>query len=107
MRAGTATATPRYIDWPHVRRGNLIKIIGARSSEAPRGLPHNISEWTAVPNQDPDYDVIRRAAVLAENPYHANTYDVKQMALRILHYERNAQQANNRRGRAGQMYSKG
>ena len=60
-----------------------------------------------MPDQDPEYDVIRRATVLADNPYHANTYDVKQMALRILHYERNAQLANNHKGRAGQMYSKG
>jgi hypothetical protein len=58
-------------------------------------------------DQDPDYDVIRRAAILADNPYHANTHDVKQMALRILNYERNAQQAVNYRGRTGQMYAKG
>lgn len=60
-----------------------------------------------MPDQDPEYDVIGRATVLADNPYHANTYDVKQMALRILHYERNAQRAKHYQGRAGQMYSKG
>ena len=59
------------------------------------------------PDQNSDYDVIRRAAVLADNPYHANVYDVKQMALRILNYERNAQQANSYKGHPGQMYAKG
>ena len=60
-----------------------------------------------MPDQDPEYDFVRRAAVLADNPYHANTHDVKQMALRILNYERNAQQAVNYRGRTGPMYAKG
>jgi hypothetical protein len=59
-----------------------------------------------TPDHNSDYDVIRRAAVLADNPYHANVFDVKQMALRILNYERNAQQANDL-GRPRRMYAKG
>jgi hypothetical protein len=62
-------------------------------------------------DQNPEYDLVRRAVILADNPYHANSYDVKQMALRILQYEKNAQQNAQRidsyRVRAGQMYSKG
>jgi len=58
-------------------------------------------------DQNAEYDLVGRAAVLADNPYHANVQDVKQMALRILNYEKNAQALKNLRGRAGRMYAKG
>jgi hypothetical protein len=58
-------------------------------------------------DQNPEYDLIGRATILADNPYHANSYDVKQMALRILHYEKTARAINSHRVPAGRLYSKG
>lgn len=57
-------------------------------------------------DQNPEYDLIGRAAALADNPYHASSYDVEQMALRILHYEKTALQIKNHRVPAGRLYSK-
>jgi hypothetical protein len=58
-------------------------------------------------DQNPEYNLVGRAAILADNPYHANSHDVRQMARRILQYEKNAQRIDNYGPRAGRVYSKG
>jgi hypothetical protein len=44
--------------------------------------------------QKPEYDVVKRAAVLEKDPQSATLIDVKRMASRIMNDEKNAPQPN-------------
>lgn len=60
-----------------------------------------------------EYDLVRRAAILADNPNHANVEDVRLMAQRILDMEKTAAAQKNAAVQIAQavharpMYSKG
>lgn len=47
-----------------------------------------------VDKQKPEYDVVKRAAKLLDNPKSATPTDVKRMASRIMNDEKNAPQPN-------------
>jgi hypothetical protein len=67
----------------------------------------HVLEFSVSPILKTEYDVVRRAAILADNPNHANVEDVRLMAQRILDLERLNSIKTAQRAGAAKPYVKG
>ncbi len=66
-----------------------------------------ILELIVSPLQKTEYDLVKRAEILADNPNHANVEDVRLMAQRILDMDRLASIKTAQRASINPRYAKG